>query len=241
MYNIIQELKQFGLRKVNSSDVKINANYLIMDMTEIRSNDNFDSIFLEDIENLMSENIFGKVKVINENKIGNPKKVKTKQSKRPCPKICSYIKFIGKYVGRARVYKKNYEGGYSDDEDEDEDYSDKEEVYKLSGEYKNSYEYTYGKSLFAKNGNMTLYDHNDSSSILFEVDECFDEMKFLGIILLVCANVDYERDKMLKVVCSNQEITLRLIYREFPKDYKRELAYKSDKKYSLDKNFVFFK
>jgi len=52
------------------------------------------------------------------------------------------------------------------------------------------------------------------------VDVSFDDSKFLDTIIMVCSNIENEKNKIIQVICVNKEITLKLYYNEFPKNTK---------------------
>lgn len=259
MFQIIQELEQFGLKICdNVTALKPDANYLMLKFSKIQKYENFERVFIDKVADLLGEKSLKKTTL--HVKKGTGKKIEKKVDKY-CDKVCNYIKFLGKYVGMPRTYSHSildYRGNleevvYEDDEPEDDEpeYNDsdedEDEIKKNKSTNDKSYEYINKNiGLFNKNNNMTIYDFNKYENIkLFEVDNSFDETKFLGIILMVCSNIDYERDKMLKVICSCNEITLFLLYNEFPKSYNKKLLFSidnmNDKRYTIDNNFIFFK
>ena len=54
------------------------------------------------------------------------------------------------------------------------------------------------------------------------------------------SNTKSKRDRFVKVICSNKDVTLELNYKKIPLCYNSSLDFDNKKKYSLDEDFVFF-
>jgi hypothetical protein len=247
MEQIFNELKQFGLKLINVEELKINHNYLVLGFDQIQTNDSSLIGFSENINKYL----------LSEKKKNSKKDTKTfKISKKNILiDIFSYAKYIGIYKGKINKYKinfhkKSFENKYNPYENYSESESDSEsdteniQIPQSKLEKKiNKYEYecVQGDNVFTKNDELYILENIPSSLKLFEVDNSFNNQNFLNVILSVCSNMESERDKFIRVTCSNKNITIESSNGYIPSNYDKSLEYNKNKKYLLDDDFIFFK
>jgi hypothetical protein len=252
MQQIFQELQQFGLKKVdnNKNPLVINSKYILIGFNFIKSSDDNQIKFSSQMMDFLNfDNGKGKKKASKNKPQSN--NVKSNQKK---VDICifTYAKFLGIYKGISKQYSHKYNGvdspcndssDFDSDYDSEPDDSDSEPDLHTKGIDKKKvyYEYKNNGYVFVKNDEFNIYNSVNSKFHLFEVDNSFDDIKFLNLILMVCSNSDILRDRIIKTTCSNAEITLELIFNEFPKDYNKSFDFDIKKKYLLEDNFIFYK
>lgn len=207
MEQIFSELEQFGLKKINIDELKIDYKYLILGFKNIECYEEELIKFSEKINNY--------VRLID---------FKPKKS------VFTYVKYVGTYKGIVKKYK----GGMNSNS---ENYSDTE------------YEFISTDNIFIRNDKYYILDQDfmkigaikKNKIFFFEVDNSFSEINFLNLILSIFSNIESERNKFIKVTCSNKNITIETTYNEIPSDYDILLEYKNNKNYSLENDFIFFK
>lgn len=250
MEEIFNELEQFGLKRVENKNFELNRKYIIL---------GFDKNFSDEDKEIGFSNKLKSI-IENTNKPIKGKKTSKKSSKKSSKNgniyIFNYAKHLGIYKGLEKVYCKNLnididvninqndnsndekKKQYDSDSDSDSD-SDTDSSY-VPKKNRNYCEYDISGYVFEKNNEYNILKFNDQS-LLFEVDVSFDDSKFLDTIIMVCSNIENEKNKIIQVICVNKEITLKLYYNEFPKKYKKSLDFDKEKLYVVDENFVFFK
>ena len=256
MEEIFNELEQFGLKYIKNKNFELNHKYIILD---------FDFIFSEENK---EKNFSNKIKLIDINEL--KRRRKTFKYKNENIYIFNYAKYLGVYKGLEKVYRKDFNvnidvdginsnvnnqkmikkkkvyksesASESESESESDSEPEPESELELNVSYMNlNYcEYEISGYVFEKNNEYNIFKLNNNS-ILFEVDVSFDDLKFLDTIIMVCSNIENEKNRIIKVICLNKEITLKLCHNEFPKKYKKSLNFDEKKQYTIDENFVFFK
>lgn len=118
--------------------------------------------------------------------------------------------------------------------------------YSENNYFESEYEFISTDNIFIRNDEYYILENNLMNTVkhtqkfLFEVDNSFCEINFLNSILTVFSNIESERNKFIKVTCSNKNITIEATYNEIPSDYNILLEYIKNQNYSLDGNFIFF-
>lgn len=260
MEQLFSELEQFGLTIKKNEELEINHKYLIIGFKKIRTNEKNLINLSQKIETYLSPKDLSKTikkvskKVQSTKQPANKKVTKIYRIDESSSSVntFSYVKYIGVYQGKTKIYRNNFYYGtkqgkcyYASDEDVEEE---EEEEYdynslKIEKNEKKHYEYDIGDDIFTKNNEFHILDKSDLSDrlFLFEVDDSFNDVNFLNIILMIFSNIDSERNKFITVTCSNKDITIESTYGNIPDNYDKTLEYDKNKKYSLDTDFVFFK
>lgn len=245
MEEIFNELEQFGLKYIEKPNFELNRKYIILGVDNNFSEENKEINFSNKLKSIVK----------NTNKlIKRTKPSKPSKNENIC--IFNYAKYLGVYKGLEKVYCKNlnididvnqYDNYNTNDEkkklydsDSDSDSDRNSDSSYVPIKNVNYFEYEISGYVFEKNNEYNILKFNDKS-LLFEVDVSFDDSKFLDTIIMVCSNIENEKNKIIQVICVNKEITLNLHYNNFPKNYKKSLNFDEKKQYVVDENFVFFK
>lgn len=248
MEEIFNQLEQFGLKYVENKNFELNHKYIILGTDKYFSDEDKEINFSNKLKSIIEKT----------NKPIKGKKTFKKSSKKSSKNgniyIFNYAKHLGVYKGLQKVYCKNlnididvnvnHDDNFNDEkkkqyDSESESDSDTDTSY-VSKKNRNYCEYDISGYVFEKNNEYNILKFNDNS-LLFEVDVSFDDSKFLDTIIMVCSNIEDEKNKIIQAICVNKEITLKLYYNEFPKKYKKFLNFDKEKQYAVDENFVFFK
>lgn len=254
MEQIFSELEQFGIKLVNPEELKKGYKYMLLGFGNSISCDDSLIKFSEKINQYIGNEKQNKSKSKKtEKKVVSKKSVSIKNESiktNVTINIFSYAKYLGIYKGIPKIYKNKYlhssnKYSYStSDSESDSDNEMKPNLVESINKSKNQYEYVEKGLYFEKNGDILIYNvgeyNNDIKLFLFEVDNSFSDQNYLNIILSVISNCKFERDRFIKVICSNQDITLELTHKSIPSAYDSSLDFDKKKKYSLGEDFIFF-
>lgn len=199
-----------------------------------------------------------------------PVKLPIKKTRKKNHIIRDKIVFLGKFIGYGDKYTKKYHNESDDesdyefeedshseaDSDSETDYgSDSDSGAELKRSKKSKKVKTTKKSKISKTSKLNKIfeksnneycilncdcDYNKYKYYIYMIDDTIDTQKFLNTILFVCDNIETKRNKALCVKYSKKMLSIKLFYNTIPKIYKSEV-FDNNKKYNLNKSFIFYK
>ena len=91
--------------------------------------------------------------------------------------------------------------------------------------------------IFDKNSELIIYNNITN---IYRIDEYFDDIRFLDIIIHILKNSNYDRLNIIEVKCLNKEIMLKKHYKFFPKNMNETNLFDNNKKYDINNDFTFY-